>query len=59
MFGAGHFWEDNQIDQAGEGMFIIRASFLSQAKEKGTTDPMHKSWARSFTVRPWLLNEIL
>ena len=25
MFGAGPFWEDNEIDWNGEGMVIIRA----------------------------------
>ena len=57
MFGAGPFWEDNEIDWSGEGMVIIRASSLKEAKEIAATDPMHKSGARSFTVRPWLLNE--
>ena len=57
MFGAGPFWEDNEIDWNGEGMVIIRATSLNHAKEIASTDPMHKSGARSFTVRPWLLNE--
>ena len=57
MFGAGPFQEDNEIDWAGEGMVIIRANSLSDAKEIAVSDPMHKSGARSFTVRPWLLNE--
>mgnify|MGYP001217715574 FL=1 len=38
-------------------MVIIRANSLSEAKEIAASDPMHKSGARSFTVRPWLLNE--
>jgi len=57
MFGAGPFWEDNEIDWKGEGMVIIRANSIDHAKEIASTDPMHKSGARSFTVRPWLLNE--
>ena len=57
MFGAGPFWEDNEIDWNGEGMVIIRANSFDHAKEIASTDPMHKSGARSFTVRPWLLNE--
>lgn len=57
MFGAGPFWEDNEIDWNGEGMVIIRANSIDHAKEIASTDPMHKSGARSFTVRPWLLNE--
>ena len=57
MFGAGPFWDDNEIDWSGEGMVIIRASSLTEAKEIASTDPMHISGARSFKVRPWLLNE--
>ena len=57
MFCAGPFWEDNEIDWSGEGMFIIRANSLAEAKEIAATDLMHKSGARSFIVRPWLLNE--
>ena len=57
MFGAGPFWEDNEIDWNGEGMVIIRADSVAHAIEIANSDPMHKSGARSFTVRPWLLNE--
>ena len=57
MFGAGPFWDDNEIDWNGEGMVIIRANSIDHAKEIANSDPMHKSGARSFTVRPWLLNE--
>ena len=57
MFGAGPFWEDNEIDLNGEGMVIIRANSLDHAKQIAASDPMHQSGARNFTVRPWLLNE--
>ena len=57
MFGAGPFWDDNEIDWNGEGMVIIRANSIDHAKEIANSDPMHKSGARSFRVRPWLLNE--
>lgn len=57
MFGAGPFWEDNETDWKGEGMVIIRANSLAEAREIAASDPMHSSGARSFTVRPWLLNE--
>ena len=33
MFGAGPFWEDNEIDWNGEGMVIIRANSLDHAKQ--------------------------
>ena len=57
MFGAGPFWADDEHTWNGEGMVIIRATSLEHAKEIAATDPMHSSEARSFTVRPWLLNE--
>jgi uncharacterized protein len=57
MFGAGPFWADNEEDWLGEGMVIIRASSLAEAKKIAAADPMHSSGARSFTVRPWLMNE--
>ena len=52
MFGAGPFWEDNEIDWNGEGMVIIRANSLDHAKQIAASDPMHQSGARNFTVRP-------
>ena len=57
MFGAGPFWEDDEHTWNGEGMVIIRADNLEHARSIAEADPMHSSGARSFTVRPWLLNE--
>jgi hypothetical protein len=57
MFGAGPFRADNETDWHGEGMVIIRAGSLAEAKAIAASDPMHTSGARDFTVRPWLLNE--
>ena len=34
MFGAGPFWEDNEIDWNGEGMVIIRANSLDHARAR-------------------------
>lgn len=57
MFGAGPFWDDNEENWEGEGMVIIRAGSLAEAREIAAADPIHKSGVRSYTVRPWLLNE--
>ena len=57
MFGAGPFWSDDETEWLGEGMVIIRAGSLEEAKEIAASDPMHSSGARSFTDRPWLMNE--
>ncbi|MEY8098044.1 YciI family protein [Falsihalocynthiibacter sp. S25ZX9] len=57
MFAAGPLWDDDETTWHGEGMFVIRAKSLAHAREIAESDPMHKSGARSFTVRPWMLNE--
>jgi uncharacterized protein YciI len=57
MFGAGPFWNDAEDAWEGEGMVIIRAGSLAEARQIAASDPMHKAGARSYTVRPWLLNE--
>ena len=57
MFGAGPFWDDAEEKWEGEGMVVIRAGSLAEAKQIAADDPMHKSGARSYVVRPWLLNE--
>ena len=57
MFAAGPFWADDEETWEGEGMVIIRADSLAHAREIAGSDPMHTSGARSFTVRPWLVNE--
>jgi len=57
MFGAGPFWNDAEDAWEGEGMVIIRAGSLAEARAIAASDPMHKAGARSYIVRPWLLNE--
>ena len=57
MFGAGPFWTDDEKGWNGEGMVIVRAKDLEEARGIAKSDPMHASGARTFTVRPWLLNE--
>ncbi len=57
MFAAGPFWADDEETWEGEGMVIIRADSLAHARDIAGSDPMHTSGARSFTVRPWLVNE--
>lgn len=57
MFAAGPHWTDDEQEWKGEGMVVIRAASLSEAKDIAARDPMHKSGARKFTVRPWFVNE--
>ena len=57
MFGAGPFSDDLEKNWDGDGMIIIRAESLAAAKVIADNDPMHKAGARSYKIRPWLLNE--
>jgi uncharacterized protein YciI len=57
MFAAGPLADDAEQEWRGSGMFIYRAESRAEAVKLAEADPMHASGARSFTVRPWLLNE--
>ena len=57
MFAAGPIWADDEETWEGEGMVVVRAENLAHARKIAASDPMHSSGARSFTVRPWLVNE--
>jgi len=57
MFAAGPIWADDEETWEGEGMVVVRAENLAHAREIAASDPMHSSGARSYTVRPWLVNE--
>ncbi len=54
---AGPHWEDDEETWKGDGMIVVRASNLAEARRIAENDPMHQSGARTFTVRPWLINE--
>jgi len=57
MFAAGPLADDAEEQWHGEGLFVYRAKSRAEAVELAENDPMHKSGARRFTVRPWMLNE--
>lgn len=57
MFAAGPLSDDAGQEWLGNGMFVYRAASLEEATKLAAADPMHRSGARSFTVRAWLMNE--
>lgn len=57
MFAAGPLADDAEEQWNGEGLFVYRAKSRAEATEIAENDPMHKSGARRFTVRSWMLNE--
>ena len=57
MFAAGPNWTDDEQSWEGDGTVVIRAESLDEARKIAARDPMHVNGARTFTVRPWLVNE--
>jgi uncharacterized protein len=57
IFAAGPNWTDDEKSWEGDGMVVIRANSLVDAKKIMERDPMHKSGARKFKIRPWFVNE--
>ncbi len=57
MVAAGPFADDEEKTMPGEGMVIIRADSLEEARAIADADPMHQSGARSYRLRPWCMNE--
>ncbi len=57
LFAAGPLWDDTETEWRGEGMVIVRAGSRDEAIAIAERDPMHRNGARSFTVRPWMINE--
>lgn len=57
LVAAGPHWSDDEQYWDGDGLFIIRATSLEQANSIAAQDPMHQCGARTFSIRPWLVNE--
>ncbi len=57
LFGAGPLWTDDGQYFEGDGMLIYRASSVEEATAIAQADPMHSSGARTYKIRPWLLND--
>ena len=57
LFGSGPLWtEDGQYFE-GDGMLLYRAASVEAATAIAQADPLHSSGARTFKIRPWLLND--
>lgn len=57
LFAAGPMWSDDERSWEGDGLVVVRAGSLAEAVAIAERDPMHRSGARRFTVRPWMINE--
>ncbi|MCO5163680.1 MAG: YciI family protein [Mesorhizobium sp.] len=57
IFAAGPVFDDEDGDWQGAGLNILRAASQEEAAKIAAQDPMYKAGARSFEVRPWIVNE--
>ena len=57
LFGARPLWTNDGQYFEGDGLLIYRANSVAEAQEIAQADPMHTSGTRTFTIRPWLLND--
>jgi uncharacterized protein YciI len=57
MVAAGPLLSEDSQSFDGTGMFILRAPSISEARKLCEIDPMHVSGARTYTIRPWMVNE--
>jgi uncharacterized protein len=57
LFGAGPLWTDDGQYFEGDGLLIYRAHSVEEAHQIAQADPLHRTSARTFTIRPWLLND--
>lgn len=54
---AGPLSDASGEEMQGAGLIIFRARSFEEAQSFAEADPMHKTDARSFTLRRWLVNE--
>ena len=54
---AGPMSDETGEHMQGMGLIIYRAEGLDAARALAENDPMHKSGARTFTLRRWMINE--
>ena len=54
---AGPMSDETGEHMQGMGLIIYRADSLEAARQLAEEDPMHKSGARSFVLRRWMINE--
>ena len=57
LFAAGPLADETGAVWSMEGLIILRAVSLGDARNIARADPMHASGAKTFTARPWLVNE--
>ena len=54
---AGPLSDETGDEMQGVGMIVYNAPNIEEAKKIADGDPMHKTGARTYEIRKWLINE--
>ncbi len=57
LFMAGPLMNEDPETWSGDGLLVYAAESYQRAVEIADKDPLHASGARTYTIRPWLLND--
>jgi uncharacterized protein len=57
LFMGGPLFTEDPEKWSGDGLLIYSAKDITEAKSIADGDPLHKSGARSYTLRAWLVND--
>jgi hypothetical protein len=57
MFAAGPMWTDDEESWEGEGLVIVSRRFARGSDQPSPKRSDAQSGARTFKVRPWMINE--
>ncbi|MEL6523607.1 MAG: YciI family protein [Pseudomonadota bacterium] len=57
LFLAGPMSDESGEQMQGMGLIIYRAGSFDEARALAENDPMHRSGARSYVLRRWMINE--
>jgi uncharacterized protein len=57
LFMAGPLGNDDGETWSGDGQLIYLCESFAEAQRIAQADPMHSSEARTFSIRPWIIND--
>lgn len=57
IVAAGPLSDPSGTEWTGNGMIILRAATLQEARAIADADPMHRDNVRTYEIYPWLMNE--
>jgi uncharacterized protein len=57
LFMAGPLGNEDGTTWSGDGHLVYLCASFDEAQSIAEADPLHSSGARSFSIRPWIIND--